>query len=247
MNIEKLTEAINRIPFLLLLLGYLGSLGYDYYTFIDDAGSPLGLKKAELVAAKSSNAKVLIKLTELEKFARSLEVKKVELRQMVEEFHQVSGALSDRLDTPLFMKMIITEAKKVGLKVESMKPKGSSEKEFYSETIFSFSYRGVFGQLLVFLQRLASTTEIVRIDEIDLKTSSSSSARFVEIKGDLEIRTYTYLTAKADAMVKQLAANSEATNISPSVGNAPGGSKPGGASGSNPSVSSPPPPGGGKP
>ena len=237
MNSEKITEVINKIPFLLLLLGYLASLGYDYYTFVNDASSPLGLKKAELIAVKGSNAKLQIKVTELENFVKTLEAKKVELRRLVEEFQLVSGSLPDRVDTPLFMKMIITEAKKIGLKVESLKPKGEVEKEFYLETIFSFSFRGLFGQLLVFLQRLANTTEIIRIDEIEIKPNSAASARFVEIKGDLEIRTYTYLTAKAEAMVKKMASNSETSDLGSAKVNAstPGTKASGGNAGGGPS------------
>jgi Tfp pilus assembly protein PilO len=218
-NSEKITEVINKVPIMLLLVGYLGSLGYDYYTFIDDPTSPLGMKKAELVAAKNANAKLQIKVTELENFVKTLEGKKIELRRLVSEFQQVSGSLSDHLDTPLFMKMIITEAKKVGLKVESLKPKGSVEKEFYMETTFAFSYRGIFAQLLIFLQRLASTTEIIRIADAEIKPNGTASDRFVEVKGDLEIKTYTYLSAKAEAMVKQFSGNSDAVVPgTPSVG-----------------------------
>jgi Tfp pilus assembly protein PilO len=210
-NIEKIADILNKIPIMFLLVCLLAFFSYDYYNFINEPSSPLITKKAEIAAAKIVNAKLQVKVLELEKFAKQLEDKKVELRRLVEDFQRLGGALADRIDTPLFMKMVVTEAKKVGLRVESLKPKGSAEKDVYLETIFSFNYRGIFGQLLVFLQRLASTSEIIHIGDIEIKTSSSSSGRFVEIKGDLEIRTYTYLPGKAEAMVKQLLANSKSS------------------------------------
>ena len=84
--------------------------------------------------------------------------------------------------------------------------------------------------MLIFLQRLASTTEIIRIDEIDIKSNTSPAARFVEIKGDLELRTYTYLPGKAEALVKQLAANSEIGSVPSTSGVAPAGIKGGDSS-----------------
>ena len=204
MDPEKITAFINKIPFLIFLLAYLANLGFDYYTFVNDASSGVGVKKAELQAVKNSNIKLQVKVTELEHFVKTLEDKKVEIRHLVEEFQQVSGSMAEQLDTPHFMKMIITEAKKAGLKVESLQPKGGIERDVYLESSFSFSYKGIFSQLLVFLQRLASATEIIRIDDIDIKPSSIATGRFVEVQGSIGIRTYTYLSAKADVMVKQL-------------------------------------------
>ena len=213
MDPEKITGIINKIPFLMFLLLYLANLGYDYYTFVNDDSSAAGMKRAELLAINNSNAKLQVKVSELEHFVKTLEEKKVEIRPLVEEFQLVSGSLSEQLDTPRFMKMIITEAKKVGLKVESLQPKGGVEKDVYLESSFTFNYKGVFGQLLVFLQRLASATEIIRIDDIDIKPASLATGKFVEIQGSIEIRTYTYLSAKADAMVKHLTTVQEKASL----------------------------------
>jgi Tfp pilus assembly protein PilO len=209
-DIEKIKEILNKIPVVLLLVAYLGNLGYDYYSFTNDSTSPLGDKKSQLEAAKTNNAQLKVKLNELQTFVKTLEAKKVALRNMVEEFQQVSGALSDHLDIPLFMKMVLTEARRAGLKVEGLKPKGITEKEFYQESGFDFTYRGVFVQLLRFLQRLALTTEIIRIEDLNMKPNSPASGRFVEITGGLEIKTYSYSAAKVDALVKQMSTNSDA-------------------------------------
>jgi Tfp pilus assembly protein PilO len=215
---EKIREVINKLPILGLLAVYLGYLGIDYYQFDTDAESPLGQRRAAFQSKTTAVAALKVKLKELENFARTLETKKLDLKNKVDEFNRVGGSIPEKFDAPLFMKTLITEAKRQGLKVEGLKPKGSTEKEFYLESVFSFGYRGFYSQLLGFVYRLANTTAINRVDELSLVPAPQAGARFIEISGEFDIKTYTYLAGKAASMVKQMAAASEAAYMAATGG-----------------------------
>lgn len=201
MTSEKIKETLEKIPFLMILGIYIFYLGYDYYIFNTDETSPLQMKNREINSAKENKGKFEKKLKEFQAFAKTLDVKKVELRALAKELQGVKDALSEKTDVPAFMKMTITEAKKAGLTVLSLKPEGSSAKEYYVEQTFSFRFKGLFPQLLSFVQRLANVTEIVRVDKLEVQSvASNQSEKFALVQGSLDIKTYKYIGTSADTM-----------------------------------------------
>jgi Tfp pilus assembly protein PilO len=195
---ERINEIIDKVPITLLLAAYLAYLGFDYYTFMNDESSPLLMKNANVQAVSQSNKKIEEKIKKLNDFVRSLEVKKVELRNLAQELHETQSTLSETIDVPAFMKMTWTEARKVGLRVLSLTPSGSSSKEYYAEQSFTLSFRGVYAQLIAFLNRLSEVRQIVRVETFKIKPVSSVRSRYVELEGSLEIFTYKYLGSKTD-------------------------------------------------
>jgi type IV pilus assembly protein PilO len=199
-NSEKINDLVNKIPISFLMFCYLGYLAFDYYTFENDPASPLLSKKTEIAAAKENNTKLENKLKQSSEFVKTLEQKKLELRRIAQDLQDVKGTLSETIDVPAFMKMVITEAKKVGLTVSSLKPMGSSEKEYYAEHVFLLSFRGVFVQLAAFLERLANVSQVVRVDSFSMKPIGSSKSKYVDLEGTVEIKSYRYLGSKADSI-----------------------------------------------
>lgn len=199
---EKIKELIDKIPIGLILTCYLAYLGYDYYSFANSGSSPLGIKKAEIAGAKNANAKLQKKIKELDIFVKNLETKKSELRNLAQELQNMKGTLSENLDLPLFMKMVFTEAKKVGISVESLEPIQPVAQEYYSEIGFKMTFKGVFSQLIDFLDRLSNVTQIIRADRINLNSTGVSAGKYAEIHGELIISTYKYQGSKADVLGK---------------------------------------------
>lgn len=206
MNTDKINEIIEKIPFTLMMVAFLGYLGFDYYSFVYDAASPLIAKQQELATTKAQTSKFEAKIKELNLFVKTLDVKRTQIRALAQELQDIKGSLPETLDIPSIMKMVITEAKKVGLRVLSLQPGEPSEKTFYSEQPFVLTYSGVFPQLTVFLERLSNTTEIVRVENLKIK-ADDPRRRLVEITGNVELKFYRYLGTKADSIGKSPASS----------------------------------------
>jgi Tfp pilus assembly protein PilO len=199
-NAEKINEVVEKIPISLLLVAYLGYVGFDFYNFQNDPGSLLLQKKAEVVTLKENNGRAEIKLKQYQEFVRNLETKKTELRKLAQELQEAKASLSETIDIPAFMKLAITEAKKVGLTVSSLKPGESRAKEYYAEQDFSLTFKGVYIQLVAFLDRISNVTQIVRVENLNLHAASPAQGKFVELSGDVRIQAYKYVGSKADTV-----------------------------------------------
>lgn len=117
---------------------------------------------------------------------------------MSRQLQELRSGINEEVDIPGFMTLTVTEAKRVGLQVQSIRPESAIKHEFFSELPFSFQFRGVYLQLIVFLQRLANTQNIIRVDSFDLKPIAESASKYVELAGTVQIKTFKYLGTKAD-------------------------------------------------
>ncbi|MCM2276756.1 MAG: type 4a pilus biogenesis protein PilO [Oligoflexia bacterium] len=203
MGLERLKEILQRIPFTLLLVVYLAYLAYDLHAFNSDEASDLNLKKKEVAAAQEDLAKLNKKVEQTKEFMRSLNTKREELRKLAQELEDTKAVLTETLDVPAFMKLVLTEAQRVGLTVQSIKPGEVSRQEYYAQQLFDVSFRGVYVQLIGFLDRLANLQKIVRVDDFTMKPISSSSARHVELEGMLQLKAFRYAGSKADELGKK--------------------------------------------
>ena len=202
MNFERLKELLDKIPTMLLLVGYLGYLAFDFYTFTNDDSSALLVKRKQVEGSKEVYTKLEKKLKELNEFVKSLDVKKAELRKYASELQEVKGGIPEVFDVSKFMEMTFTEAKKAGMKVESLIPGPTTDKEYYSEHRFTLNSKGLFPQILTFLERMANVTEIVRVDSFRL-VPVGESGKYSELRSELDIKTYQYLGSKADSVAKR--------------------------------------------
>ena len=227
MDSARIKDFIERIPFPLLAFLFIGYMGFDYYSFENSPDSPLLVKQGELAKQKIETTKLQEKLKKAEEFLRSLEAKKVELGVLGHQLLDMKGTLSESLDIPEFMKMTVTEAKKVNLNVLAIKPTKRVESEYYAEQPFEFKFRGVFVQLVVFFERMSNVQKIVRIENFDMKPVGSPSARYVELEGTIEIKTYQYLGSKADEVLrKKVSMQTTEAVASPPAASAPAGAAP---------------------
>lgn len=209
---EKIKEVLEKIPAVVLLIAYLGYITYDYYNFKVDPNSPLNQKKAEIVKIEEDVKKLNVRVRQVREFISSLDVKRRAIRELAQQLDATKSTLSETLDVPIFMKTVLTEAKRVGLTVVGLKPTDLSTKEYYIEQNFDFSFRGVFIQIFAFFNRLSNLEKIVRIDNFSLAPSSATAslAKFVEVGGKVQIRAYRYNGSKADALAKEKVRAAEA-------------------------------------
>lgn len=198
MNQDVLKNLLNRIPWTLGLIGFLSWLGLSYYQFRNSPESPLMLKRAEIDQAVVQIDQLKVKLREAQEFQRTLDVKREELRKLAMELAGMRASLSEDFDVPELIRIVTREAKVVGLRVSSFAPVNEAQQEFYTEKIFKLEFSGVYAQLYVFLQRIASLQKILRVDGLEMTPRGPQNQKYVEIGGSLYVLAYRYSGTKAD-------------------------------------------------
>lgn len=202
MDIEKLKEQLAKIPLIPVLLIWAAFLGWEYYSYESSDTSPLVQKRIEMESVRSENTGLETQLQKVKEFAKNLEIKKLEIRSLTQELDALKTSISEDLDLPDFMKSTLTEARKVGLTVLSLKPTKGTKHEYYAEQAFDLKFRGAFVQVVVFLDRLANMQKVVRVDNFEMKPFGSPTAKIVELQGTVEIKAYRYIGSKADDLGK---------------------------------------------
>lgn len=231
--IESVRGIIEKIPLSVLLLAYVAYLGNDYHTFLTDPMSDLNQKKSQVEVEKKEIAKLEASVKAANDFLKALEGRKVALRKLAQELQETRASLTDTLDVPEFMKMILAEARRVSLTVTALKPGDESKKEFYVQQSFDLGFRGAYVQLLAFLDRLANLQKIVRVDQFDMKPGGRIAGKYVELEGKLTLRAFRYQGSKADEIGQAQSANAGAPKARPQD------SAPSGAPSGQPATQSP--------
>ncbi len=202
---EALKAQIDKIPVVPIVAAGLLYFAYGYYNFLNDPESPLNQKKAEMQRLEAQNTTMQNKIKEAREFVKSLETKRAELRKLASQLEELKASLSENMDVADFLKMTITEAKKVGLNVISLRPAEKKKEEFYTEQTFELNFRGVYVQLMVLLERLSQSQRIIRVESFNMKPIGSSLSRYVELEGTVQLKTYAYNGSKADQLGKDTA------------------------------------------
>lgn len=184
----------------IIFLALLGYFGWDYYSFTTSADSELGMKRVTLEQKNADIAAKEKKITDAKSFYLNLEKKRQELRDLSTELATMKSTLTENNDIPAFMKLVLSEAKRVGLLVTSLSPLASLPFPYYVEQPFDLSFQGVYVQLIAFLDRLAQSERIVRVDDFSFKPKgvTAKANRFVELEGSIKVRSYVYLGTRED-------------------------------------------------
>jgi Tfp pilus assembly protein PilO len=184
----------------LIFVALMGYFGWDYYNFTTASDSDLGMKHATLEQKKSDIIAKEKKIAEAKDFYQNLEKKRQELRDLSSELATMKSTLTENNDIPAFMKLVLNEAKRVGLTVTSLTPQVLQNFPYYIEQPFELSFQGVFVQLIAFLDRLAQAERIVRVDDFVVrpKGQTAKANRFVELEGTIKVRSYVYLGTTED-------------------------------------------------
>ena len=223
MNNEKLKELIQRVPWQAMLIAFLALQAWGYYEFTNSPESPWIQKRVQISEGKKEVVALGAKLKVAQEFFRTLDQKRAEIRALTKELDEMRNALTEELNLPEFIKLVATEAKKLGVNVTSIKPTASKAYEYYFEQAFDLNFSCVYVQLVVFLERIASLEKIVRIDDLLIRRTGPSTSRYVELGGTLQLKAYKYLGSKADEVAR--AGGSDVKSTAPGAPPKPGAGK----------------------
>jgi Tfp pilus assembly protein PilO len=201
-NILNLRDLIVKIPIIPLVFVYLGYLGYDYYQFQTDPGSALNQVKGQTAAAHADIDALNAKIKKVNDFAAVLNLKKAALRNLALELETSKASLPESLDIPDLMKTMVTEAKRAGLTVTSLKPGETHNNEYYAEQSFQFSSTGIYFQYVAFLDRISNLQKIITVDSIAFSPVSTSASKYVQLRSTVDFRAYRYIASKEDELGK---------------------------------------------
>jgi Tfp pilus assembly protein PilO len=201
MNGGNLRELLQLVPFNALFAAYALYAGYNWYVFSYQGDSPLGQQRTQLEAEKSKSAEMQKRLTDARQFFKTLSAKREELRTLAVELDQMRTVLTEDLDVAGLIKIVVTEARRVQISVVSIKPLALVAGEYYDEQPFELQFRGVYAQLLVFLERLSKMERNVRIDEFEIKRVGTSGP-YTDLEGKVKIRAYRYKGSRADDLAR---------------------------------------------
>ncbi len=186
----------------LIFIAVIAYLGWDYYSFTTDRTSELGVKQTSLDQKNADITAGEKKVADAKAFYQNLEKKRDELRRLSTELATMKSTLTENNDIPAFMKLVLNEAKHVGLTVRSLVPLPPVSQQFYVEQPFDLEFQGVYVQLIAFLDRLAQAERIVRIDDFSVRPRGGTSrgSRFIELEGTIKVRSYVYLGTQEDTV-----------------------------------------------
>jgi Tfp pilus assembly protein PilO len=199
---SELIQQIKKIPVLLLAAVGVLYVGYDYWTFIDDASSPLNISKSQIQSEGRKLSEVQQRLAAAESYRQVREDRRIALQSRAQELFEMRDTIDHDLNIPEFIKMVVTEAEKVGLEVLSFEPAGSREEEHYLEQTFNLRFSGIYVQLVVFLNRLANVQRIIQVGNFNFTPKNDNTGRFVILEGSLELKTYRYAVSQADEVAQ---------------------------------------------
>lgn len=176
--------------------------GWQYYDFLNNEQSDLNVEKARVVSIREDIGKKNQKLKDVEAFKQTVVERRRKIDELRAELETKKLAVSETVDAAEFMGVLNANARRVGLEVMRLEPGQSTAKELYAEHPFKLSFRGVFVQFLVFLERLAELKKIVRIDRFAVKPSPKAQVNrsLVELEGQMEMKVYRYVNSAADMM-----------------------------------------------
>ncbi len=192
---------LKSTPFYLMLFGFLGYLGFQYYTFSYSPEGEVELHRAALASANSELEGLKKKLSDGNKFMKSLDQKREEIRAQIVKLGEYQGALSEAPDVPVLLRLLDTEAKRAELKVDRIEPGKKDQREYYLEQEFKLDVRGSFQNLLLFIHRVSQLQRILRIEGVTLRIASTSlSAKAITLSASLSVRAYQYSLSKEDKL-----------------------------------------------
>jgi len=196
-------EKLKNFPVMLIFVCYLGYLGVQYYEFNYASDGLIETEQAHLKLLKDELDGLKKKFVEAKKFMLTLDSKKDDLRLQVKKLEEYQGVLSEDLDVPSLIKVLLTETKRIQLKVDKIEPGRRVPKEFYVEQEFKMDIKGTFSQIVLFAQKISQLQRVLRIEAFELKPSVIANSRISnQLDAQCSIRAYQYAPGKEDVLAR---------------------------------------------
>ena len=188
-------DQLKKIPFWMFFFLFALYTGYQVFEFeMTDSGE---------VAKNNVRVNQEAKLVEGEKFTKTLDVKKDDIRSQVKKLAEYQGVLADSLDVPELIKVLITETKRIQLKVDRIEPGRKGPKEYYIEQEFKMMVRGTYVQMVLLAQRISQLQRILRIESFNFKPVKNAAGRPTgALDADISIIAYQYAMSNEDSIAR---------------------------------------------
>jgi Tfp pilus assembly protein PilO len=196
-------ESLRRIPSFLILFLWIGYLGWQAYEFQFSPGGEVEAHIARISAMKRELKELNNKYQEGQSFLKTLDAKKEEVRALAKKLAEFQGALSEQADSAGLMKILLTEAKKIGLRVDRIEPGKKTTRPFYIEQESRLELRGTFQQLHLFVYRVSRMQRILRIENFHFRPAPvGAGTANLPLSAELGVSSYQYVMSQEDSLVK---------------------------------------------
>ena len=237
---DKLLAILSKLTWPIVVVAIAGGAAFFHFTLDRSA---LEQKVGEIESTQVEIASLQKRLAEAKKFEQEYEIKKKQIAELNRQLLALQGALPTTINVPELLQDLVKEAKNLEFEVTAISPEAKEEsQELYSTLGVNIEFKGIFHQLLVYLDRLAALKRVVNVTNIILARDSNRPdvklggvdgllaeldlggglQAFPGIEGKIKLVTYRY---KPEAPASQAPATSQA----PAAAGAPATPAPGGS------------------
>jgi Tfp pilus assembly protein PilO len=196
-------SAFKRIPTFLILFIWIAYLGTKVYNFNSSSDGEVEAHHLKVDEMKKDLQGLKAKLKEGEAFMKTLEAKKEELRAQARKLSEYQGALTEQADSANLVKLLLTEAKKIEIRVDKIEPGKKTQHPFYLEQEYNLDLRGSFQQILLLIHRISQMQRILRIEDYKFKQSPTTlSSRAITLAANLSVSSFQYTLSQEDSLGK---------------------------------------------
>jgi type IV pilus assembly protein PilO len=196
-------DSLKRFPSFLLLVFWLGYLGFRFFEFNSTADGAVEQHAVKMKDLKAEVVQLNQKYKEGQQFLKTLDLKRTEIQGQAKKLADYQGALSEGADVPNLIKLLMTEARKLDMRVDKVEPGKKIQKEFYLEQQFNLDLRGSYQQVLLFVYRISQLQRILRVSNFTMRPSPISlSSRAMTLTVGVSVSAYQYSLSKEDALAK---------------------------------------------
>lgn len=193
-------DSLKRIPTFLFLFAWLGWLGYQVYVFLETPEGEVAQHRTRFESVKKQIEELKTKKKEGEEFIKTVDAKTEEIVTQSKKLADFRGALSESADIPAIIRVLLTEAKRMEVRVESIQPSARNAQEFYLEQQIQMSVKGTYKQLVAFFLRLSKTQRILRLQSFNFTPLAElQDGKVPLLSSRLVISTYQYVSSKEDS------------------------------------------------
>jgi len=200
---EAVVNLLKGLPYGLVIVVVLAYALFDFYQFSYTSTSLRSQKTSQIVNLTNSIESLKKDVKKAEDFQASNKSIKQEIQLKASELEQMQVELTETIDIAEFLRMISTEAKRIGIRVTSLRPGREKLDEFYVSKAVELKYEGVFVQLMVFLKRLSDVRKIVRVDDFQIEVKGDPSGQLVPLQGRMDIQMFKYRVTSEDELMEK--------------------------------------------
>ena len=119
------------------------------------------------------------------------------MNSMGTEINKLLEFIPNKVTSSMILNHLNIQAKSAGVDLEDINNRGGSEtKDFYEKLKISVTVKGLFTQVLIFLSKLTSLTEVVTVENFDLieiQQRGQQIGGLKEVKMRMDIYGYRYI------------------------------------------------------